>query len=343
MEKPKRILIFELNWLGDILFSFPFIKALRGAFPSAYITCAVVPRYAELLKNNTCVDKIYELSDGNGVLSLLEKLKFIFFLRKERFDTCFLLKPSRNKSFVALCAGIKRRIGFGGKKSFLTEEVKLPLKEMHRVFQILLIAKSIGIDVTDDKYEYCVNIEDSKCVNELLNADTCDNNALIAINPGGNWPAKRWPAKNFVLLAKKILTQFSNVKIVITGAKKDKLLAEDVAREIGSERCCNLAGCTKLNELASVFSKCALMISSDSGPLHLASAVGTVTIGIFGPTSHKITGPMGVGRSIVIREDIDCKIPCYEEHCMKDYICMEKVTVDKVFNTVCDLFGRGAK
>ncbi|MFH1395571.1 MAG: lipopolysaccharide heptosyltransferase II [Candidatus Omnitrophota bacterium] len=340
METPERILIFELNWLGDILFSFPFIKAVREAFPNAYIACAVVPRYAELLKNNTCVDEIYELSDDNGVLSFWEKLKFIFLLRKEKFDTCFLMKPSKNKTLIAACAGIKRRIGFKGKKSFLTEEVNLPEKEMHKTAQILFLAKTIGIESADEKYEYCVNAEDLKRVNKLINVNAEDKHVLIAINPGGNWNAKRWPAENFVLLAKKILSQFNNIGIVITGAKKDRMFTEKMTDEIGDKRCFNLAGLTNLSELAALFSKCDLVVSSDSGPLHLASAVGTVTIGIFGPTSHEITGPMGIGKSIIIREDINCKIPCYEEQCTKDYICMKKVTVDKVFDTVCDLVSR---
>ena len=87
MSEPKRILVFELNWLGDILFSFPFLRAVRSAFPEAYIACVVVPRYADLLINNPWINDVHALSDNNSITSIGEKIAFVHMIRKEKYDT----------------------------------------------------------------------------------------------------------------------------------------------------------------------------------------------------------------------------------------------------------------
>jgi ADP-heptose:LPS heptosyltransferase len=93
-----------------------------------------------------------------------------------------------------------------------------------------------------------------------------------------------------------------------------------------------VAGKTTLNELAAIFSKCAVVVSADSGPLHLASASGAMTVGLFGPTSYKITGPRGKKGSIIIQKDFGCPVPCYVADCGKEYSCMRSITVDEVYH-----------
>ncbi len=329
--KPERILVFELNWMGDILFSFPFIRAIRKKFPDAFITCAVVPRYADLLAHNPWVNFVHAFTDDNSIASLMEKLEFIGMIRKEKYDTCFLLKPSRTKTVIAALAGIPSRIGFAGKKAApLTREVDMP-RGLHRVDQILALAGAVGVSEADNTYEYFYSEEDAERGDALLHDVRGGSRRMVAMNPGGNWQPKRWPVESFVELAKKILARFKEVEIMITGAAGDEKLAGEMVLKIGSERCYTLAGKTGLNELAFLFRKCDLVISADSGPLHLASAAGVTTIGLFGPTSHKVTGPRGKGKNVVIYRDVGCEVPCYVEDCDKEFMCMRSIAVDEVF------------
>jgi lipopolysaccharide heptosyltransferase II len=330
--RSKRILIFELNWMGDILFSFPFLRAIRKAFPDAYIECVVVPRYVDLLINNPWINDVHVLSDDNKLSSIREKIAFVRMIGKEKYDTCFFLKPSRIKAVMAILSGIPERIGFAEKDAPLTSKVEMPAGQLHRADQILALAGAVGVTEADGTYEYFISEEDEERASVLLREAGGGIRRMVAINPGGNWEAKRWPAKNFIRLTKGILNRFDDVEIMISGSKHDTKLAHDMVSKIGDNRCYTLAGKTGLNELASLFKRCALVISADSGPLHLASATGVTTIGLFGPTSYKITGPRGKGENIIIYRDVSCEVPCYVKACNRDHMCMKSITVDEVFN-----------
>ncbi|MGB2599594.1 MAG: lipopolysaccharide heptosyltransferase II [Candidatus Omnitrophota bacterium] len=332
--REKRILIFELNWMGDILFSFPFIRAIRKAYPDAYISCVVVPRYADMLTHNPWINFVHVLSDNNKISSIREKLAFAGMIRKEEYDTCFILKPSSSKAIMAVLAGIPERIGFAGKKAPLTGEVATPPEDLHRADQVLSLAGAVGVTKADGTYEYFFGKENEEKANAVLREAGGGVYRMVAINPGGNWPPKRWPAENFIRLSKMILENFENVEVMVTGAEKDTELASGIVEAVGDKKCYSIAGKTKLNELAALFKKCDLAVSSDSGPLHLASALGMTTIGLFGPTSPKITGQRGRARNIVISKDVGCEIPCYVEECDKDHECMKAITVEEVFRAV---------
>jgi len=327
----KKILVFELNWMGDILFSFPFLRALRENFPEAYIQCVVVPRYAEMLAANPWVNDVHYLSDNNKITSIKEKIEFVRMIRKEEYDACFMLKPSSTKTIMAVMAGIKNRIGFIGKNDMLTDAVKMPTGEVHRADQILSLASIFGAEKTDGTYEFHTRREDQEKADDFLKERCGLPQKIIVINPGGNWDAKRWPSEKYIKLSKKFLADFADICIVVTGAEKDIDLSKNIVSKIGSERCISIAGSTGLNMLAAIFRRAMLVVSADSGPLHLASATGTTTIGLFGPTSSKITGPRGQGKNVIISKEVDCEIPCYVEMCIKDFACMNLITVDEVY------------
>lgn len=333
MKKPERILIFELNWMGDILFSFPFIRALRKSLPEAYITCVVPPRYFSLLIHNPWVNYVHVLRDTNSFLSIGEKIAFVNMIKKEKYDTCFLLKPSKTKALMASMAGIPERIGFSGKKYSITREIDSPINDVHRADHVLALAAVLGSEKIDGTYEYFFSREDEERADAVLHKERAGARRMVAINPGGNWEAKRWPSERFVELARRLLDEFENIEIMITGAEKDLNLIKKMMGKIDSKRCYTTAGKTGLNELAALFKQCDLVISADSGPLHLASANGVTTIGLFGPTAKHITGPRGRGQNIVISKGVDCQVPCYEKECGRDYECMKGITVDEVFLT----------
>ncbi len=336
--KISGILVFELNWLGDIIFSFPLLRVLSKSFPEARITCAVVKRYAELLERNPWVHSVVVVPERMGILSLPRIVGFVRRIRKENYDMCFFLKPSRTKGMMAAAAGIPVRIGHSGKKASLTMSVEVPSGTAHRADQILALAGALGVEKADGTYEYFLSPGDRSEADRILTrAGSAGNLRRVALNPGGNWAAKRWPEERFVELGSMILDAFNDVEIVVTGSPADRCLANSVAGRIGTERCFSAAGKTGMNSLAAVFAGCVLAVSADSGPLHLASAVGVPTIGIFGPTSPEITGQRGRGMNVVIRKPVDCHVPCYVETCDKENVCMKAIEARDVFKAAAKI------
>lgn len=319
--------------MGDILFSLPLARSLREAYPDSYITCAVVPRYAALLSYNKWISSIELLSDRRGILSVVEKIKFTSRVKKGKYDTAIFLKPSKTKACIAEAAGIPERVGFSGKNASLTKSVDVPQGNVHRMDQLLSLLKTLGVEEATKKYEFYPQEKDKKAILEILRSLGYGGGKLVVLNPGGNWPPKRWPRENFARLASMLLDSLPGIEIAVTGAGKDEELASYIVKEAGGKKCFSLAGKTSLEELAAVFALSKLVISSDSGPLHLASATGANTIGLFGPTSPEVTGPRGRGENVVIYEEIECEVPCYIDNCQKDYNCMRKITPEKVLDT----------
>ena len=137
----KRILIINVNWLGDVLFSTPFIRAIRKKFPTSYIACMVVQRCKPMLELNPNIDEIIIYDEDSGYRSILGKIRLIKFLRFKRFDAAFILHRSFTRALIAFLSGIKRRIGYNAKKRkiLLTDAVKLPSRDIHKVDYFLNI------------------------------------------------------------------------------------------------------------------------------------------------------------------------------------------------------------
>jgi len=329
-EDPKRILIFELIWLGDILFSFPFLAAIRDKYPESYISCVVVPRYADLVRYNPNVDNLYINSDKKGAGSFFRAAMLVKFFRKNKYDVCFLLKPSRTKSLIAKMSGIEKRIGFEGKKDYLTDKVSRP-KNIHRAKEIFELAKYIGIEKEKIYYDFSLPESELDETSEFLKNLVGLNRKIVILNPGGNWDVKRWPKENFIELGKRIVENHTEVSIIITGSKKDIFLANEIKNGINSNQVYVLAGNTDLIKLACIFKLSRIVISADSGPLHLAASSGTEVIGIFCPTSPDITGPIGIGKTNIVRGKTKCKIPCYNENCPECIGGMKDITAEKIY------------
>jgi len=150
----------------------------------------------------------------------------------------------------------------------------------------------------------------------------------VVVNPGGNWNLKRWSAENFLRLIRSFL-KMPNTKIVISGTRKDTSLIKEMNILI-LQNAIDLTGQTDLKQLMALMSRANVVVSADSGPLHLASSVGSDVIGIFGPTRPEITGPRGSGRAFVLQHNVGCnQDPCYYLQC-PDNICMKSVTVNDV-------------
>ena len=333
----KKILVFTANWLGDALFLSPLLAALKENFTQAHLAVLLVPRVEEIFLNNPHVDKIIIYDEKGRQRSLISRLRFIFKLRKERFDTAFMIKPSLSRTLILKSAGIKKIIGHDNPKSgwLLSVKVPPPNKILHKVDYFLTLLEYLSQKINRRKYKFFPSDEDKLCIEELFSQKKITRNApLIVINPGANWIPKRWLPDNFAELINRIKERPS-LNIAITGRDTDRALADEIISKSGRD-VFNFAGQTSLGQLGALMQKADIVISADSGPMHIAAAVGARVIALFGPTSAAITGPYPPENHIVIQRDIGCQIPCYESGC-QDYRCMKAISVDEVVEKVIGL------
>ncbi len=327
----NKILIVEVNWIGDVLFSTPFISAVRQAHPGSHIACLIHPRTKEMLAANPLLNEIILYDEEGSHKGVMGKLLLAASLRKKKFDTAFILHRSFTKALITKLAGIKERIGFATKKrsGLLTLLVEEPPLETHKVEYFLALAKAAGISV-GSAVSYDFRVEDSsrRFIGNLLHERGLgENDRIVVLCPGGNWDPKRWPKENFAQLADHLAEKFK-VKIVISGAAKDTKIANAVENLMRTKPIIT-CGLTTLNALGALFERSSLVIANDSGPMHLAVAVKANTVALFGPTSPAITGPYGAGNYRVISKHESCDIPCYDVTC-KDNRCMAAITVEDV-------------
>jgi lipopolysaccharide heptosyltransferase II len=332
----KPILIFNVNWLGDVLFSTAAIRNIRRNFPEAFVACAIPSRCYQVLKGNPYLDEVIIFDERQRHKGLIAKLNFIKLLKKKKFDTVFLLHRSFSRALLCRLAGIGQRIGYyTPKRAFLlTKSIPLLQKDSsHRIDYYLTLVEKAGLKVEDRFTDFHFGEEDKKLVCDFLRAQAIrEGDFLVAINPGGNWRAKRWPKDYWSALADRLISEFK-AKVIITGAHQDLNLAGEIKRNMLQEP---IITCGKFNlkQLAALSVLVDVFITADTGPLHIANAAGAKKIiALFGPTSVLVTGPYPLKNVIVLQKDVGCKVPCYQVHC-RDNRCMRAITPDEVLAEV---------
>jgi lipopolysaccharide heptosyltransferase II len=338
MIQPKKILVFTTNWLGDGLFLTPLLSGLKKNFPQADLTVLCLPRVKEIFQNNPNVNEIiiYDEKSRNLIL----RLKTFLRLRRERFDTAFIIKPSLSRTLLLKCAGIKEIVGFDNPKSgwLLTFRILPPDKQLHKLDYFLGILHYLGLKTGEHKYEFFPSQQDKDYIARLISQKGIARHIpLIVINPGANWHPKRWLPGNFAKLIKQLKKRLS-VSIAISGAERDKQLSKKIINESG-ENVFDFSGQTTLGQLGALMQEAGVVVSADSGPMHIAAAVGTRVVALFGPTSPRLTGPYPLKEHIIIHKDVGCQVPCYDSNC-KDYRCMNAITVDEIADKVTQLLSK---
>ena len=365
----KKILIVNVNWVGDAIFSSPIFKALKAAYPRAKISCLAVPRVREILESIPAIDEIILYDEDGAHRSPLAKLRLIYVLSQKHFDAAFLLHRSLTRALLVFFAGIPRRIGYDakGRGRFLTRAIKAPDEQTtHRLDYYLNVVESFGVAVIDRASSLAVSIASETENRELLERhDIGDKDFLVVVHPGGNWDLKRWPVHHFTRLIEELMKDgkvnpstspalkaqgllrvdserrlfrrgmgaVERVKVVISGSDQDVVLTEAIISGLRRKPVV-LAGKVDLKQLMALMKRADCVVSADSGPLHIASSVGTSVVGIFGPTRPEITGPRGSGRAVILQRDVGCnRRPCYNLEC-PDNICMQAVSVKEVLDAV---------
>jgi lipopolysaccharide heptosyltransferase II len=292
-------------------------------------------RCLEILEGNPDIDELIAYDQESRHRSVLAKLKFLRFLRKKLFTEAVLFHRSFTRLLLVYLSGIPKRAGYyTRKRSFLlTTKVFPQSKPIHRADYYLDVVRSVrNIDDKDRFYRFFISKKAQEDIETFLaQHEIKEGDFLVAINPGANWLPKRWPHENFAKLCDRLLEKYQ-AKVIITGAKKDTELARHISSLSGA-RPIIACGLTNLKQLGALFQRSGLVISGDSGPMHIAAAVGANLIALFGPTSPSVTGPYGKGNYRIIHKDVGCKIPCYKVNC-RDNLCMKAITVEDVMEEV---------
>ena len=320
----KNILVVNVNWLGDAIFSTPVFKALKANFPGARVSCLCVPRIREVLAHCPDVDEIIVYDEKGRHRTPWGLLGLIVQLRGRHFDAAFLLHRSFTRALMVYLAGIPQRVGYSKAPRLLTHPVAFPGDDVHRLDAYLKVIEAYGLRVQD------------RCCALTVGSDAwprglADNVPYLVFNTGGNWDLKQWPHDHWAALARRAAG--TGVQVVFSGSGKDKERCDRIIKAAGITAV-NLAGTTTLSEALVLFKNAKAVVSCDTGPLHLANSVGARVVAVFGPTRPQTTGPRGTGKATVLFKDVGCnQAPCYHLSCAKN-VCMHSVTVDDVWKTL---------
>ena len=323
--KPFRILIRSSNWLGDAVMSVPAVRAIKNGRPDLHLTIAAPEKIAALWKLVPEVDAIVALPEGS-LSSVVRLLK-----QQSPFDVAILFPNSLRVALESWLSGIPRRVGYRGHwRSWLVDQVvrepRKPGPPEHHSLRFLRIARECGAETE--------NIEVSK-PNQTSNIK---DQTLIGLCPGAEYgPAKRWLPDRFAEAAAQITAQ-TTAQWILFGTKNDVAIGEQIAAAIG-DHCLNRIGQTTLHQLIDELRQCRLLLTNDTGTMHLAALLGVPVVAVFGSTEPRLTGPLGDGHHIILRHHVECS-PCFLRECPIDFRCMKAVSADEVAGAVLSLLAK---
>lgn len=335
MANYHNILIRMPNWLGDMVMSTPIIEDVKRLFPEAKITVMSLQSLSPLLFGNQNIDEIFTFSRPNEFLRRMGTRNVIFRVRQGKYDLGILLTNSFSSAFLFWKGRITERVGFANewRRLFLTKTVPMPKMrgKEHLVTTYKRLLEPLGGRVTETAPELFVFPEEKHAVRDLLKKyGVPENHKIIGINPLAAYgEAKCWPKEKFRMLALKMAHE-SQLTLVFFGDTNGMALIKEICADLPSN-VINLAGLTSLRELMAWISLCDLFLTNDSGPMHIAAALKTPLIAIFGSTNEVATGPYQHG--VVIHKHVSCA-PCYLRKCPIDFRCMNTIEVDEVISEI---------
>ncbi len=352
----KRILIRGTNWVGDAVISIPAMMEIRRLFPQARISLLVRPWVREIYAAVGFVDEILEYDRGGNHRGPLGLFRLVSDIRKRHFDLAILLQNAFEAAWIAWSARIPRRIGYAcdGRSLLLTDAIPIDpeVRTVHQAYYYLGILSGLGLlnpqPWRSRKHPPHANIgvreSDRTAARKLLQSNgIAEGEMIVGINPGAFYgEAKRWFPDRYAAVADALADQF-RARILLFGAQNDLRVAEEVSRNM-KQPSVILAGKTTLGQLIGLIRECTLLITNDSGPMHLAAALDVPQLAIFGSTSEIATGPLSP-RAVVIKQQVECN-PCFLRKCPTDFQCMKKISVRQVLEAarlVLDERGRGQK
>ena len=359
---PRRILVRGVNWLGDAVMTTPALLRLREKFPATHITLLTPAKLADLWKHHPAVDETISFSPDETALAITKKL------RAQKFDLALVLPNSPRSALEVFLARIPQRVGYARpwRNFFLTQAIppraeavkmrkrsvaeiqqlvsqtktqivnrksQIVNQQAHQIFEYLNLVSALGANPEPLPPQLFIAPDEIAAVKKRFNLDKFEN-PIFGLNPGAEYgPAKRWPVEKFISAAKEI-QQKTNCIWLLFGGKSDAALANQIESAIGNRQSAiNLAGRTSLRELMSLLKLCRVLLTNDTGPMHVAAALGTPVVAPFGSTSPELTGPVFSSNAQILKSTVPCS-PCFLRECPIDFRCMNEIGVERVVEAV---------
>jgi 3-deoxy-D-manno-octulosonic-acid transferase/heptosyltransferase-1 len=343
------ILIVKLSAIGDVIHTLPALNAIRSHYPDAHITWLVEEDAAPLVKGHETLDRVLvsrrkrwlKALRSSSLLNTIREIgDFMKALRDTRYDMILDFQALLKSGILVALARGDRKIGFGKGLEhmeysylFLNERIPAVDMEIHALSRGMMLVDALGISSDEVEYKLPVSDLDREKVDKLLRRYGLKDIApLIAINPVAKWETKLWSNQKFARLADELIDTY-DAKILFTGGAGDRQTIQNIMSVMNS-RAVNLAGDTTLNMLAALYEKMNLVVSTDTGPMHMAAAVGTPVVALFGPTAPWRTGPYGPAHQ-AIQAGLDCS-PCFKRRC-ETMECMKTISVKQVLDATFSL------
>ncbi|MCC6967309.1 MAG: glycosyltransferase family 9 protein [Nitrospira sp.] len=335
----RRILLIKPSSLGDIVHAMPTLAALRERFPQADVTWLVKRQWASLVEVIEGVDQICAVEQG-----LMGWLGEVPDLRAARFDLVVDLQGLFRSGAMAWLTGCSRRVGFAnareGSPYCYTQRVAVPAGSMHAVDRYLLVAEALGAARPKaPRFDFIDRAEDRSAVGALLAAaGLAAASPWVAMNVSARWETKRWPPQQFAEAADRLAVA-QGIPIVFMGGPAERPETRAVMARMRT-KAIDLTGQTPVGLLPSLLRHAAVLVTNDSGPMHIAAAVGTPVVALFGPTDPVKTGPYGRGH-VVLSNPVECR-PCFRRECSRAVRleCLTGVTSEQVVRAVQQQLGQ---
>ena len=339
LDKTRLALLIKPSSFGDVVHAFPVVSALKRSVPDIEIDWVVADQYVDLVRMSPNVRKIFPFQrkqwakwwQPKTISSISRCVKKI---REQRYGVVLDLQGLFRSGVITFLSRSKTKVGFKSAREGapIIYNIKVPVadKDSHAIKKNMSVLNGIGLN-TGSKIEFDLVIPKP----ETIWAETViPKSPFVVINPNTRWESKKWPLKKFGLLSRRLYDERGLLTVTI-GGHEDREMGSQI-NAIAGNCVTDLTGRGGIVHLAAILKKSVGLVTSDSGPLHLAVALGVPTVSIFGPTNPLNTGPYGNGHK-VIRNNIICS-PCYSREChVENHVCMETVSIDSVIKA-CDSF-----
>ncbi len=340
MAQKRKILVRSTNWIGDAIMLTPAITALREHFPHAHIAVSARPWVLPVFSENPHIDQLIPAERAGGISDISEILKFSRKIKREGFDTGIVFPNSFSAAFTAWLSKIPQRIGYATdmRRLFLSKSFPVPdwKNERHEVFYYRNLVEQFSGNTCNEAPRLVLHVSRAadRWMKELCNdRGIRRHDIVIGFNPGAAFgPAKCWPAEHFATLGKMLMSAPElgawKVWIVVLGTEKEEKTGESICSGIG-KNALNLCGRTDLSQVMAAIERLDLLVTNDSGLMHVGAALDRPLVALFGSTNPVTTGPWS-NKSRIVQNRVACA-PCLRRTCPSNFECMQGITPEQVF------------
>jgi heptosyltransferase-2 len=303
------------------------MKAIRAKFPESEITVMVRPSVAGVLASAPFVDRVWTEPRPSGIR---DWLRTAFEVRRQHFDLAVLFPNSFESAAMVFLGRVRQRVGYSmdARGWMLTHRIKGERRKIHQVDYYLELAKAVSADISTPSMEITARPEDRSNARKLLTASGMPAGApFLILSPGAAFgAAKRWGDHQFAAAADTLCREY-NLSVVIIGSESERSISESI-RTYMKQPAVVLNGKTSVETLIGLIAESSLLLGNDSGPVHLAAALGVPTVAVFGATDYIVAAPYSP-RGRAVREPVECS-PCWLRECPIDHRCMTRVSPEMV-------------